>query len=76
MSALSDAVAAVQASLDTLATDNAKAFSDLEAAIAAAGGSSADVTAAVTALGTINTRLQSLDAAALAADATTNPPAA
>lgn len=71
MSQLSDAVDAVQAALDKLATDNAQAFTDLEAAIAAAGANSPDVQAAVAKLGTINTALQNLDAAALAADATT-----
>lgn len=68
MSALSDGIAAVQASLDKLATDNAKAFADLQAAIVAAGGSTTDVDAAVAALGDINTKLQAMDAAAVAAE--------
>jgi len=67
MSALSDVVAALQATLTKLQTDNAKAFSDLEAAVAA--GNPTDVANAVSALGAINTALQSMDTAALAADA-------
>ncbi len=74
MSALSDAVAAIQTTLSTLSTDMNKAFTDLEAAVTAADGVSPDVTAAVTALGAINTSLQGLDASAIAADATTTPP--
>ena len=66
MSALSDAVAAIEVTLTKLQTDNAKAFADLEAAIAA--GNQIDVADAVTKLGAINTALQSLDTAALAAD--------
>lgn len=66
MSALSDGIAALQATLTKLQTDNAKAFADLQAAVAA--GDPADVAAAVTALGTINTTLQGMDAAAIAAD--------
>lgn len=50
MSALSDAVAALIANLAKLQTDMNKAFTDLEAAVAAAGGDSADVAAAVTTL--------------------------
>lgn len=73
MSQLSDATDAVQASLDKLATDNAQAFTDLESAVAAAGANSPDVQAAVAKLGAINTALQNLDAAAIAADATTKP---
>lgn len=75
MSALSDGIAAVQASQAKLATDMAKAFSDLQAAIAASGNDSADVAAAVAALGVINSNLQSEDAAALAADPANAAPA-
>lgn len=76
MSQLSDGIASVQESLAKLQTDNAKAFSDLQAAVAASGSDSADVSAAVSALGNINTALQSLDTAALAADpANAAPPA-
>lgn len=81
MSALSDGIATLQANdaslkdaLAKLATDNAKAFSDLQAAISS-GGDSADVAAAVAALGIVNSDLQAAtasiqtqDAAALAAD--------
>jgi len=76
MSALSDGIAAVQASLAKLQTDNAKAFADLQAAITASGNDSADVAAAVTAMGAINTALQSMDAAALAADPVPAAPSA
>jgi hypothetical protein len=69
MTALSDAVAAITATLTQLQTDMNKAFTDLEAAVAS--GNPADVTAAVTALGALNTQLQSMDASAIAADATT-----
>jgi hypothetical protein len=73
MSALSDGIAAVQASLSKLQTDNAKAFSDLEAAVAA--GDPTDVANAVSALSAINTALQSMDTAALAADPANAAPA-
>ena len=73
MSALANAVAAIESTLDKLATDNAKAFSDLQAAIA--GGNQAEMSDAISKLDAINTRLQNLDAAAIAADATVTPPA-
>lgn len=72
MTALSDGIALLGTNIATLQTDMAKAFSDLEAAVAS--GNPTDVAAAVTAIGTFNTSLQSLDASALAADATTAPP--
>lgn len=68
MSALSDAVAAVQAGQVKLGNDITKAVADLQAAIAASGNDSADVAAAVSTLGTIASGLQSSDAAVLAAD--------
>lgn len=71
MSDLSDGIAAVQASLAKLQTDNAKAFADLQAAVAS--GNPTDVANAVSALSAINTALQSLDTAAIAADPANAP---
>lgn len=71
MSALDDAVTAIQTEISTLSTDMNAAFTALEAAVAA--GNPADVASAVTALGAVNTNLQSLDAASLAASATLTP---
>lgn len=73
MSALSDAVAAVQASVDKVATDMNKAFADLQAAIAS--GNQTDIDAAVAALGAVNTKLQGMDASAIAADPSAAPAA-
>ena len=71
MSALSDAVALLGTNIAKLQTDMNQAFTDLEAAVAA--GNPTDIANAVTALGTVNASLQSMDTAALAADATTKP---
>lgn len=74
MTDLSDAVASVQSSVTKLSTDMSKAFADLQAAIAS--GNQADIDAAVAALGTINTTLQGMDTAALAADPVPAAPSA
>lgn len=74
MSQLSDATDALQTTIDKLATDNAKALKDLQDAVAA--GNTADVQAAITKLTAINTQLQGIDAADIAADpsSVTPPP--
>jgi uncharacterized coiled-coil protein SlyX len=73
MTALSDAVAAFDASITSLQTDMNAAFTALQAAVAS--GNSADVNAAVAALGAANTTLQAMDASAIAAAAAAAPPA-
>jgi hypothetical protein len=73
MTALSDKLDALDATITTLATDNTKALADLTAAINA--GNTADVQAALTRLGAINTKLQGIDASDVAADASLTPPA-
>jgi hypothetical protein len=75
MTALSDKLDALDATITTLAADNTKALSDLNAAITAAGGGSADVQAALTRLDSINTKLQGVDAADVSADAALTPAA-
>lgn len=72
MTDLSDATDALQATVDKLAADNAKALADLQAAIASGG----DTSAAIAKLKAINTQLQGIDVADLAADPSTTPPPA
>lgn len=74
MSALSDQQDIVDAAVAKLGTDMTKSLADLTAAIAAAGGSSADVTAEITRLQATAATLAGFDTQAVAADPSTVAP--
>lgn len=74
MTQLSDALDTITSTINQLGVDQSKALNDLQAAVAAAGANSPDVTAAVSRLQTLNTQLQGFDAADVAASAALVPP--